>query len=238
MAMTPYDQAVLRVLAARGIVLGADGQWERAANYTGPNPPTEAQIRFMNESAGQPETNSRLVCQWVENLAQIVETLDRDGEQAAWPYMAVFWLRLHGLLTEVRANYTQTFQTMEIDPATYVPNKGSVLEYVIAAWRRIEPVREAFTDDELIYADYRRHTEGHPTQRSYDVRMNRAGQINDRHGVPSLGREFTVAELDAAILRVLAAHTNEHAVAVAFARRIRDLMPPLVAVMRRGIGRG
>jgi hypothetical protein len=106
-------------------------------------------------------------------------------------------------------------------------------EYAVAEWRAIEPVRRAFTDDELIYADYRRHTEGHPTQRSYDVRMN-GGRINDRHGVPALGREFNVTELEAAIVRVLEAYPNEAAIAVAFARRIGTLMPTLVAVMRNG----
>jgi hypothetical protein len=234
--MTPYDGEYLRALAARGIVLDGNGQWVRDANFTGPNPPTNDTIRYLNESAGQAEINSRLICQWVENLAQIAETLDREGEQAAWPYMSVFWLRLHGLLTEIRSNYTQAFQTAGIDPATHVPNRGSLLEYAIEAWRCIEPLRQAFTEDELIYADYRRHTEGHPTQRSFDVRMNR-GRINDRHGIPSIGREFTVANLDAAILRILGAYRNEDAIAVAYARRIHPLMPALVAVMRRGVGR-
>jgi hypothetical protein len=234
--MNAYDREFLRTLAARGIVLDANGQWERDPNFSGPNPPTHDMIRFLNESAGQHDTNAQLRCQWVENLAQIVETLYREGGAAPWPYMAVFWLRLHGLLTEIRSGHTTAFQTGGIDPATYVPNKGSLLEYAVVEWRAIEPVRQAFTEDELIYADYRRHTEGHPTQRSYDVRMNRR-QINDRHGVPALGREFTIAELNAAILRVLAAHPNESAIAVAFARRIRLFMPPLVAIMRRGAGR-
>ncbi|MDP8998679.1 MAG: hypothetical protein M3O46_01050 [Myxococcota bacterium] len=100
--------------------------------------------------------------------------------------------------------------------------------------RCIEPVCQAFNDDELIYADYLRHTECHPTQASYGVRLTKSRKVNDRHGVPSLdGREFTAAELTAAIRRVLLAHANEDAIAVAFARRIQDLMPPLVAARRR-----
>jgi hypothetical protein len=192
-------------------------------------------IRYLNESAGQPDANARLQCQWVENLAQIVETLGREGEHAAWPYMGLFWIRLHGLLTEIRSRHATAFKMAGIDPATHVPNRRSLLEHAIAEWRAVEPVRQTFTDDELIYADYRRHTEGHPTQRSYDVRLNR-GRVNDQHGVRALGREFTVAELTAAILRVLAAHPSENAIAVAFARRILPHMPALVAIMRRGVG--
>lgn len=233
--MTPYDRELLRVLASRGIVLGPDGTWQRDPQYTGPNLPTDAALRYLNEGGArkQHDTNARLRCQWVENLAHVVEALGREGERAEWPYMAVFWLRLHGLLTEIRFGHTTALQTAGIDPDTYIPNRGSLLEYAIAEWRAIDPVRREFTDDELIYADYRRHTEGHPTQRSYDVRMSN-GQINDRHGVPSLAREFTVAELDAAIVRVLSAYPSENSIAVTFARRVRRFMPPLVAVMRIG----
>ena len=59
-----------------------------------------------------------------------------------------------------------------------------------------------------------------------------------RGGAPPVGCEFTVAELDAAIRRVLLANIvdglpNEHTIATSFARRIRPLMHPLMAVMRR-----
>jgi hypothetical protein len=189
----------------------------------------------MNESLPQFDMNARLVRQWVENLAQVVEILAREGDRAEWTNVAVFWVRLHGLLSELRSQYTGFLRLLKIDPVSQAAQPDSLLAHMLSVSRCIEPVRHAFNDDELIYGDYRRHTECHPTQASYGVRMTKSRKVNDRHGVPSLdGREFTVNELTAAIRRVLLAHQNEDAIAVAFARRIQDLMPPLVTALRRG----
>ena len=107
--------------------------------------------------------------------------------------------RLHGLLSELRSQYTGFLRLLKIDPVSQAAQPDSLLAHMLSVSRCIEPVRHAFNDDELIYCDYRRHTECHPTQASYGVRMTKSRKVNDRHGVPSLdGREFTVNELTAA----------------------------------------
>jgi len=232
--MMSYDDEMLGILAAHGVVLGADGRFARSPEYAGPDPVTDEQIRYLNESAGQSNTNARLKGQWVDNLWEVVQTLDRDGEAAPWPFMAIFWIRLHGVLVDLRSEFVDFFRMVGIDPATYRPSGGSDLHVALTTFGHIEVVRQRLTDDELIYADYRRHTEGHPTQRSYDVHWSRGngGQVVDRRRVPAVGREFTVGELDAAIRRVLLAHPNEGEIAVSFAKRIRLAAAALVDVMR------
>jgi hypothetical protein len=171
-------------------------------------------------------------------MEQVVQTLVRDGEAAAWPFMALFWVRLHGVLVDLRSEMLGLFQFLGVDPPSHVPNAGSLLELAIENSRRIEGVRQSLTEDELIYADYRRHTESHPTQSAYNVRWSKkGGMVVDRHRVHSLDREFSVAELDEAVRRVLAAHANEPAIAVALARKLEQPLRLLAAVMRRGFGR-
>jgi hypothetical protein len=120
----------------------------------------------MNESLPQFNMNARLVRQWVQNLAQ-VEILATEGDRAEWAYVAVFWVRLHGLPSELRSQYTGFLRLLKIDPVAQAALPGGVLAHMLAVSRCIEPVRHAFNDDELIYGDYRRYTECHPTQASY-----------------------------------------------------------------------
>jgi hypothetical protein len=227
-----FDRELLRILNARGIVVGPNGEWVRSPTYAGSTPPTDEHIRYLNASAHQPDTNARLKRQWIESFWELVQALHHETPPG--PFLGMFWIRLHGVLCDLRSEWLKLFQSVGVNPATHVPNNASLLEIALSSFRAMEAIRQALSEDELIYADYRRHTECHPTQSSYDVRWSqRAGGILERHGVPALGREYTVTELDAAIRRVLAAHPTEAAIAVAFARRIQPLVPPLVEVTRR-----
>ena len=68
--MNADDHGMRHALAARGVIVGANGQWEADPNFAGSNAVTPEMIRYLNESARQPKTNAHLKCQWVENLAQ------------------------------------------------------------------------------------------------------------------------------------------------------------------------
>ncbi|MDP8998680.1 MAG: hypothetical protein M3O46_01055 [Myxococcota bacterium] len=116
--MTPFDERMLHILARRGITQDSDGHFDRSPTYTGPRSPTDDELRYMNESLPQFDTNACLVRQWVQNLAQVVETLAREGDGAEWAYVAVFWVRLHGLLSELRSQYTGFLRLPKIDPVT------------------------------------------------------------------------------------------------------------------------
>jgi hypothetical protein len=232
-----FNDELIRALAAKGIVIGPEGKWIRDSMFSGTNAATDEQIRFINGSAErqQSDTNARLNCHWVENLGEVVEVLNRDGEAAPWPFTSVFWTRLHGVLVDLRQEELASFRSLGVDPVTHTAPATSPLEVALTTFRCIEALRSTLTDDELIYADYRRQTEGHPTQRSYDVRWSQnKGGIVDSRRVPSLEREYTVEELDAALRRVIREYPNEAAIAVAIGRKIRGALRPLVAVMRRG----
>jgi hypothetical protein len=229
-----FQRGLLQALAQRGVTMGPNGVFERIPGFDGPHS-TTAQLRFLNERRNH-DVNGRLKLQWAQQLAEAAEVLDEQGEAAPWAFRTAFWIRLHGVISDLRSDCLGSFRKLEIDPTTFVANPRSLLALQLEHFRCIEAVRQRFSDDELIYADYLRQTNGHPTQEQYDVRWSNAngGQVNDRRRISTIGWEFTVAELDAAVRRVLQANAvNEYAIARAFARRIRVSLVPLLDVMRR-----
>lgn len=240
--MRAWDEMVLAVLAKRGVTLGPDGKMARIPGYAGTTPATDAQIRYHNEKHDPDNVNARLKVFWVKALAELAEELDAKGEAAPWPSRGMFWIRLHGVLHDERQGLLDTFRKIGLDPETHVSPPTSTGAWVLEKYRAIEAIRTAFTDDELIYADYLRQTNGHPTQAQYQVRWSSAngGQVNDKRGITTIGREFTTEQVDAAVRRVLAAHSvngrpNEDVIAVVFARRVLGVIAPLLEVMHRSI---
>jgi hypothetical protein len=233
--VSTYDEEFLKALAAKGIVVDADGHWAVDANYTG-TPPSAEQLRYFNEVGDrrQYDINAQLRRQWVESLDHVADVLVRDGERAPWPYASLFWIRLYGLFDEIPDVYEGAFQAAGLDRKTYRAKQGSLLHICQFALGVIDMIRNCFTEDEHIYADYRRQGQCHPTQASYDLRL-RNGKIIERRGIPALGlKEFTVADLDAACKRILKAYKSEHEIAVAFAGKAKTYLPNLLDVMRIG----
>ena len=236
--MSSFDAEILRHAARKGLLRDADGKWARSPTFVGSSPLCDDEIRYLNERDRHREQDVRLECQWVENFAQYAEALAREGTAAAPAYGALFWLRLYGVTSELLPKRSSFFRSIGVDPASQVARPGSPLAFALETFRGMVTLRKVFTDDELIYADYRRHVEAHPTQGAYSVRLSKKRAILERHGIPALnGREFTVAELNQAIERVLHAHRSEHAIAVAFARRAVSSLPALFVAARRGAGR-
>lgn len=227
------DYELMQALFDRGIIV-SDGVFERNPAFQGETPPTDDLLRYLNASlgrTGQVEISTRLKRQWIDQLAEVVRVLGEQGEAAPWPYMAIFWIRLHAVVVEMRADLRQLFEAANVNPATFVPNPGSLLAFGFEKLARLDAIPAAFTDDELVYLDYRRHTEAHPTQRAYDLRWSRRGLV-DRRTVPTTAREYTVSDADDAIRRVLADHEGEPAIAVDFARRIALPLDTLLITMQ------
>jgi hypothetical protein len=239
--MPTADDILREAFHEKGITLAPDGSLVRLRSFAGKSPISDDLLRYMNARRGKSDIEAHQKCHWVERLADAVERLVDENAAPDWAVDSVFWTKLHGVLTELRGDYTkylEPLRQMGVDPMTYVPNRGSLLEYGLAAYRCLEGVRNQLTDDELIYADYRRQTEGHTIQSCYSVRWSRKAGVIDKRRIQALGREYTIAELDASLDRVLLAfNIDEHAIAVHFARKVRPAVAALVPVMRVGVNR-
>jgi hypothetical protein len=231
--MPTFDDLMLDVLAARGVGIGPDGKFDRIPGLQ--NPASDAQLRYIAERTPNLDIEGRVQRQWVEELAEISEIVSQPSP-VSWPAQAVFWIRLHGVLSDQRGEVLRAFRDLGVDPATYAPAPASLGALLVDKYRGIESVRQRFSNDELICADYMRQANSHPTQRGYDVRWSNAngGQVNDRRTIPSIGYEYTVEELKETIFRVLRAYGGYVSVAQDFAGRVHAAIQPLVEAMRRG----
>jgi hypothetical protein len=239
--MQTADDILRKAFHEKGITFAPDGNLVRLRSFAGQSPIPDDLLRYMNARRGKSDTEAHQKCVWVERLSDVVDRLVAEGAPFDWAVDSVFWTKLHGVLTELRADYTKYLEPLRstgVDLMTYVPNRGSLLEYGLTAYRCLEGVRKQLTEEELIYADYRRQTEGHTIQSCYSVRWSRKAGIIDKRRIQALGREYTIAELDAALDRVgLAFDGDEHAIAVHVARKIRPTVRALVPVMRVGVNR-
>jgi hypothetical protein len=231
--MPSFEDTVRETLAGRGISADPDGQFSRIPGAE--NPASDDQLRYIAERTPNLDVEARAQRQWVEELTESSEAASQPSA-VSWPAQSVFWIRLHGVLSDQRGDVLRAFRDLGVDPATYAPPPRSLGALLVERYRGIETVRQQFSNDELIYADYMRQVNSHPTQRGYDVRWSNAngGQVNDRRTISAIGQEYTVEELKQAILRVLRTHGYYTVAAQQFAGRVHAVIQPLVEAMRRG----
>jgi hypothetical protein len=101
--MDKFDEQMILLMEAKGITIGREGTYVRLPGYTGPVLVTDEQLRYMNERRRNHEVNGLLKHQWVEGLAEVAQVLDEQGAKAPWPYRSMFWIRLHGVISDLRA---------------------------------------------------------------------------------------------------------------------------------------
>lgn len=234
--MYESDDEFLRLLAGRGVTIDPDGRWVRLPGFAGENRLSDEELRFFSQSSKRYELNAYLDTRWAIGLSEIVDVLDKHGGAAPWAFISLFWVRLHGVLSDIREGRTEFHRTLGIDPATHVPGRSSA-DFSVAALLAIEAMRSKFSDDELIYAEYRRHSESHPRQDAFELRWQGKSKktLIDELSIKAVGRTFSFAEMNAAMGRVMRPyHFDEGAIAVAYARRIRPLLPALVEALHLG----
>ncbi len=160
--------------------------------------------------------------QWIRDAHFYTRKVAADGPAATPETRAVFWIRLVGLLKEVRQHLEEqqaTFaEMMQGDPIAeaqlrlrYADPPRRILEAIAA-------VRATLNEDELLYAAYRRDVECHPWQDFYRLRVA-SGKLKDERTV--FGHSWKIEELDTALGRTLRSYgIDEAVIAVDFARRL------------------
>jgi hypothetical protein len=237
--MEKLDTDVLSALARSGILQNADGKLYRSADLP-PDPDQDRRLAVTNEKRrrNQHTINARLERMWVKELHELIGDLVRDGSCSNWMVFSLFWIRLHGVLADLRKSTRETLAVFNVAPADWKVGR-SELDRPVLVFRAIEAIRTTFSEDELIYADYRRQDEAHPVQSAYDVRWSekkKEAVLTNRIVTLDDDRQHkTVDEMDAAKTAVLFAHgINEQAVAIAFARRMAARSEVLRQVMFDG----
>ena len=145
---------------------------------------------------------------WIRDAGHITG-LVANGESDLVP---VFWIRLYGILNDVAEIVARQ--------AEFLESMGKEAPECSRMEEAIDGLAKVFTDDELVYLQYRRHVECHPLQTAYRLDLTSKG-LKDRVAQRLASKpSMTVAETDAAIDRVLTKFgIRETEIAIDFAKR-------------------
>jgi len=176
------------------------------------------------------QVDTKLRLQWVENFEYVTRELAQPRAVPEWASFGIFWIRLHGVLVDIR----ETFDRWARLPVAEFPT--SPLCQAQNIHRLILAVRDSLTEDEVIWADYRRQTEAHVRQSGYRLNRKKKGtdvQVHDTYEVKALKKTYDVDDLDDRLGRVFRRHMNERKLAIDFAKRIQAPAMDLAKAFRK-----
>ena len=147
------------------------------------------------------------IANWLSDAVRVTEMVAKGNTDI----IPVFWIRMYGILADITDEITR-----QLDFATSmnVPRrKVSLLKGAI------DVLAKTFTEDELIYLQYRRHVECHPLQDSYRLKLT-GGGLQDSVFLRLPGKKTTVVFTTETIRSVLQRYgVAEHLIALDFAKR-------------------
>lgn len=142
---------------------------------------------------------------WLEDAVRVTQ-LVAGGNRELIP---VFWIRLFGVLHEINelVSRQRSFLAPQNDPAFGLD----------AVAEAIAILANVFSEDELIWLEYRRNVECHVFQDNYRLLKNNRPSKKVVHKL--VKRDKDVAATDEALSRVLQRYDAEHLIALDFAKR-------------------
>ncbi len=175
------------------------------------------------------EVRARQALQWVQELVRAASELSARGTAAGVDTTTVFWIRLYGVLDEVGGSYERVCK---------LANDCGVGNSKLAIESRgvrdaIRAMRDSMSEDERLWVHYRRDTECHVWQESYELGRRKNGLKETRKFDLLDGKELHVDDIDARARTLLRKHgVNEPELAVYFATLIAPHAMRVVEAMR------
>jgi hypothetical protein len=155
------EEIVREDLARGGILIGRDGKLGLDPTFVGTPRATQEQLDAHNETQRQRSVLSQVLLGWARNLNATVGRIVAGDSTDACALYAVLYLRLHGLFADFPKLFGGTLA------------KQSKAQQAVAT--AIEELRNVLTEDEQLWAEYRRHADGHLWQNAYSGRVGRKG---------------------------------------------------------------
>jgi hypothetical protein len=166
--------------------------------------------------------------EWAEELFALVETLGRE-EDASWPVVRMFWVRLHGVFAElIEAHRTATEIAKTLSPDQLARNLS---KYSLAIFTACEGILASLDETEVVVADYLRQRAVHLRQSGYSVQSTKSGVRDSRH-IPHIAKTFSIEDIDRRRDQVVATYGSEAVFARHVSRRVARPVGQLVHALR------
>lgn len=194
-------------------------------------PPHELPV--IEDLAKRTDSAVRQERRWIEELADAVATIESRGADATWTVFPVFWIRLHGVFSELLDTY-QVWADLEAS------TRSQAVDCLRAIYQAAEGVLRALTDDEHVVADYYRQRAAHLKQDAYTVRFaphrspadsrrsGKASKVVSSRSLAHIEKRFSIEAVDRILSDMVKQFGGERELAVHIATKIRPHVKALV----------
>lgn len=155
---------------------------------------------------------------WVQELASLVESLTSGGSPS-WLVVKLFWVRLHGVVTELREMHERGAALA----ATMTPEEiqKNYLKYILPIHQACCDILRALDEKEVVLVDYFRHRSCHLRQHSYALKLHKNNNVGDARAINHLGKSFSIEEIDRFRADLLARHGGIIGLGVHIAHKVQ-----------------
>ena len=148
---------------------------------------------------------------WIYQLRELTDALSTHELDLPWPAFDSFWLRLHGVLTEV-SKRVRRVKLAESHP--YRPWHQPVLD-------AMDALLDELSDNEVMFAYWCRQRAAHVYLDGLGLNLKGDDNVKRSRPLDLLGRDLSIEELDEAIGEMLALTETPATIAVRLAKRIQ-----------------
>jgi hypothetical protein len=220
--MMTFQEAVQAQLSKKGVLLLPDGTLRLDPHFKGAGQVSQAQVDLFNSMREVGAAHNEVELSWARDFRHTVfRVLAGDSTDPA-ALESVFYLRLHGWLVDFRSNRKIAFDALK-----EAKNPSALLRTFIPIRDALDGIVAALTEDELLYAEYRRHVEGHMQQGSYENQWNKREQaVSDRFTSKYTGKTYSRADVSKRIASLMRM-SRAQSLTVELAQRV---LPHVVAL--------
>jgi len=174
----------------------------------------DAERIFDSIVSRRAKRNPLLERQWVRTLHAACEDLRFDRAEQPELVATVFWIRLHGTITELLSRFeiSAELHRKMLEIGKHIPKLAADAEVFEAC----KAIRESLSEDQLVFAAFLRHVHAHVYQNGFEYRIQRArsssskpAKLLAKQTVSTIGRQVEVDEAHDILDRISMEHGND-----------------------------
>lgn len=227
----PFLQMLRAAVACRGLLIGDDGRFSADPDYRGANPPTPEHLEVLNSFAASNPRYAEVQRQWARDLLATIDRLIEGKSTDPEALRVVLFLRLRGLVVDFRNQYS--VGAALLGNTQSVP--GSSLAWLANTLNAIDQLKNTLSEDEQLYAEYRRHVDAHIRQGAYNLQWNKKkSTVRREFDSAFTGKTYEVIDLNERIARTISSYGgDELKLAIDFAQRMHGPAAMLLVAIER-----
>ena len=172
---------------------------------------TEERQRLIDNASRHGDIDALMVKNWIKDLNYIVENIILGNFNI--PYLeGTLWIRLFGLLTEIRDNYEYVSNNiLPLVNKNTDPAMKEVIKLTKEIYDEIINITNELTEDEHLVIDYLRQTNCHVLQKGFRLGIKTKNDkriLKERYTISSNKKTYLVSEIDSSLDKIFRSYSG------------------------------